>query len=82
MGSARGSWVPWVPGGAGFEGFGDMGRLLIATTMVVTAGLIGQVPAQSPERDEAAEWFWRVRDQAHEAIMPLNVPDLLVAYRG
>jgi len=42
---------------------------------------MGPVNRQEPAQDSPRDWFLRVQHEVYEAALPLEVPDLVVAYR-
>jgi len=57
-------------------------RLGLFAGMVGLTALVGPFPQDSKQHDDAIGWFLKVQQQAYDKVMPMDVPDLVVAYRG
>jgi hypothetical protein len=57
-------------------------RLGLFAGMVGLTALVGPFPQDSKQHDDARGWFLKVQQQAYDMVMPMDVPDLVVVYRG
>jgi hypothetical protein len=56
-------------------------RTLLTAVIGAVVCLTGQASSPQSSNDSARAWFLERQDEAYEAVMPLAVPDRIVAYR-